>query len=252
MVVVLRVTIEARVVLVFRVLSVFAVISRVYIPIRRSAGIAFDPRRTVTLLTVSWTWFRRSPSVAFISGNAITVRPGLRLCARSRPWCRTRPRIVLPAATLLSPMVTLTLPTMRRPVIPRSRAFPAAGRPDVAATAPVPVAAHPDVVGCRRIAWVFGTRRRWGHSDGGVVIGVVRRYGAPSCQYADGSDDQQYLFHHESFEYFRNQRVLNRDNVGTALRVKINNAGLGGLADGASWRLQHLHIRGSGMAKSLF
>ena len=146
-------------------------------------------------------------------------------------------------------MVTFTLPPMRRPVIPRSGAFPAARSPDVAAAAPVPVTAHPEVVGCRWIAWVLGTRWWWGHSDGRIIVGVIWRYGAPACEYGDDSGDQQYFFHHESFENCRNQRVLNRDSLRKAPHVKMSNAGLGGLADGDSRRLQHLHISSSGMAK---
>ena len=78
MVVVLLATIGARVFLAVRALSVSAVISRLHSPVRRRASITFDPWRTVTLLAVIRTCFRRSLSLAFISGGAITVEPGLR------------------------------------------------------------------------------------------------------------------------------------------------------------------------------
>jgi len=73
----MRATVGARVVHAFRALSVFAVISGIHLPIRRSASITFAPRRTVTLLAVSRTWFRRSPSLAFISGGRYHGQAGV-------------------------------------------------------------------------------------------------------------------------------------------------------------------------------
>ena len=61
---------EARVVLALRALSVFAVISRIYVPIRRRAGIALPPERAITWIT------RNAARMIGLEDRIGTLEPG--------------------------------------------------------------------------------------------------------------------------------------------------------------------------------
>ena len=103
------------------------------------------------------------------------------------------PRILLPAAAMLPPMVALTFPSMRYPVMARTWCIPAAWYPDVAHAAPVPVTGNPDIADARRRSVIFVLRWRWPHThDGLVVIGILYRIGrAGAQQYRGGSQCSQ-------------------------------------------------------------